>query len=118
MLWYFLCLSIKHNVKWCIWSGENSSGQLTRDLIQMYAQCKLTKLTKSQIDKYNNKISEWFTFVSNKKMYNHKDLLKLFKESNFWSCELDNENTDFTELFLKLSNNHIIETVRLKVFGK
>ena len=47
MLWYFLCLSIKHNVKWCIWSGENSSGQLTRDLIQMYAQCKLSELSKS-----------------------------------------------------------------------
>ena len=62
-----LCLSIKHNVKWCIWSGENSSGQLTRDLIQMYAQRKLTNLTKSQIDKYNDKISKWFTFVSNNK---------------------------------------------------
>ena len=44
--------------------------------------------------------------------------MELFKESNFWSCELDNEDTDFTELFLKISNKHIIETVRLKVFGK
>ena len=67
MLWYFLCLSVKHNVKWCIWSGENSAGQLTRDLIQMYAQQKLNELTKPQIENYNNKISEWFTFVSNKK---------------------------------------------------
>ena len=89
MLWYFLCLSIKHNVKWCIWSGENSSGQLTRDLIQMYAQCKLSELSKTEINKYNNKISEWFTFVSNKKMYNHKDLLKIFKQSNCDSFALD-----------------------------
>ena len=44
MLWYFLCLSVKHNVKWCIWSGENSAGQITRDLIQMYAQQKLNLL--------------------------------------------------------------------------
>ena len=23
MLWYFLCLSNKHNLRWQIWSGEN-----------------------------------------------------------------------------------------------
>ena len=80
MLWYFLCLSVKHNVKWLIWSGENSAGQLTRDLIQMYSQSKLVDLNKLEIEKYNNKIGKWFTFVSNKKMYNHKDLLKLFKK--------------------------------------
>tara|TARA_R100000655_G_scaffold101765_1_gene147191 strand:- start:130 stop:987 length:858 start_codon:yes stop_codon:yes gene_type:complete len=82
LLWYFLCLSVKHKIKWCIWSGENSAGQLTRDLIQMYAQTKIADLTKSKIQEYNNEISKWFTFVSNKKMYNHKELLKIFKESN------------------------------------
>lgn len=82
MLWYYLALSIKHNLKWCVWSGENSAGQLTRDLIQMLAQCKLNELSKTEILKYNNKIDSWFTFVSNKKMYNHKELLKIFKESN------------------------------------
>ena len=28
ILWWFLCLSSKHNLKWCIYSGENKSGQL------------------------------------------------------------------------------------------
>ena len=89
MLWYFLCLSVKHNIKWLIWSGENSAGQLTRDLIQMYSQNKLVDLNKLEIEEYNNKIAEWFTFVSNKKMYNHKDLLKLFKESDCDACAID-----------------------------
>ena len=44
LLWYFLCLSVKHNTKWCIWSGENSAGQLTRDLIQMYSQTEIKNL--------------------------------------------------------------------------
>ena len=56
MLWYFLCLSVKHNVKWLIWSGENSAGQLTRDLIQMYSQSKLVDLNKLEIEEYNNKM--------------------------------------------------------------
>ena len=38
MMWYFLSLSALHNIKWCVWSGENSTGQLKRDLIQMYCQ--------------------------------------------------------------------------------
>lgn len=89
MLWYFLCLSVKHNIKWCLWSGENSSGQLTRDLIQMYAQEKIENLSKDQIENYYNKIDVWFKFVSNKKMYNHKDLLNIFKESDCQACVID-----------------------------
>jgi hypothetical protein len=89
MMWYFLCLSVKHNLKWCIWSGENSAGQLTRDLIQMYSQSKIIDLTKTQIQDYNNKISKWFTFVSNKKMYDHKELLKIFKDSKCDAFAID-----------------------------
>jgi len=89
LLWYFLCLSVKHNVKWCIWSGENSAGQLTRDLIQMYSQTEINDLSKTQIQNYYNQISKWFTFVSNKKMYSHKDLLKIFKETKCDACAID-----------------------------
>jgi hypothetical protein len=89
MLWYFLCLSVKHNIKWCIWSGENNSGQLVRDLIQMYSQCKISELSETQIKKHNDKISKWFTFISNEKMYNHIDLLKIFKSNKYDACVID-----------------------------
>ena len=54
---------------------------MTRDLIQMFAQEKIENLSKDQIENYYNKI-DVFKFVSNKKMYNHKDLLNIFKESD------------------------------------
>lgn len=44
--------------------------------------------------------------------------MDLYKESNFWSCELENENTDFTELFVSISNKHLIDTVKEKLFSK
>jgi len=44
--------------------------------------------------------------------------MEMFKDSNFWSCELENEDTDFTDLILKIANTHLIETVKVKVFGK
>ena len=55
-------------------------------------------LNKLEIEKYNlqvvkgivaNYLGYKYTFVSNKKMYNHKDLLKLFKESNCDACAID-----------------------------
>lgn len=89
MMWYFLCLSKHHNLKWCIWSGENSEGQLKRDLIQMYTGEKVTNLTKKEIIKYNDIISKWFLFIDNSKTYNHKDLLKIFKENKVKGCFID-----------------------------
>ncbi len=44
--------------------------------------------------------------------------MEMFKDSNFWSCELENEDTDFTDLILKIANTHLIETVKVKLFGK
>jgi len=44
--------------------------------------------------------------------------MEMFKDSNFWSCELENENTDFTELILKTANEYLIREVKEKLFGK
>ena len=44
--------------------------------------------------------------------------MEMFKESNFWSCELENEDTEFTDLILNIANECLIETVKEKVFGK
>ena len=60
-----------------------------RDLIQMYAQTKITDLTKKQIEDYYEVLNKWFTFISNKKMYNHKELLKIFAESDCDACAID-----------------------------
>ena len=51
ILWYFLCLSVKHNLKWCVWSGENQSGQLKRDLIQMLHSTSFKELNESLLSK-------------------------------------------------------------------
>ena len=89
IMWYFLCLSKHHNKRWCIWSGENSEGQLKRDLIQMYTAKKITELSKDEIVYYNDIISKWFLFVDNTRMYSHKDLLKLFKQHKVDGCLID-----------------------------
>ena len=89
LLWYFLALSVKHNLKWCIWSGENQSGQLKRDLIQMYLGQSFKDLDESLLGMYLSKIENWFTFIDNTKLYNHNDLLNLFAKVKCDGCLVD-----------------------------
>ena len=89
ILWYFLCLSVKHNLKWCIWSGENKIGQLKRDLIQMLYNKPFKNLSRNMLEKYLDEINNWFTFIDNKKLYNHNDILNLFAGVDCDGCLID-----------------------------
>ena len=79
-LWYLTALSILHKKRWVIWSGENRVGQLKRDIIQFWKGVKLQELSKGEIEKCNDIINEYFTFIDNRRVYNHKDLLEIFKD--------------------------------------
>lgn len=89
MLWYFLCLAIKHNLKFTIWSGENRTGQQKRDLIQMFTGVKFKELPIGELARYIELIDQHFNFINNAKLYDHKELLKLFKESEADGCLID-----------------------------
>jgi hypothetical protein len=78
IIWYLTALSKKYEKKWIIWSGENKVGQLKRDIIQFWFGESLKEIKRDKIEKYNDYICKYFTFIDNKKMYNHKELLKIF----------------------------------------
>lgn len=81
IVWYLTALSKLHGKKWCVWSGENKAGQIKRDIIQFWSGESLKELNKSEIENYHNIINEYFIFIDNRKLYDHKDLLKIFKET-------------------------------------
>jgi hypothetical protein len=87
--WYMLALSSQHDLKWTVWMGENSAGQVMRDLIQMYSGKHFKDLTYNEIRKYAMKIEYWFTFVSNEKLYKPKELLDIFDSTNADGCFID-----------------------------
>lgn len=89
MLWYFLTLSVKHDLKWIIWSGENKSGQLVRQLIQFLTGKKLNQIPIADIFRYQTDIEKWFTFVDNSKFYKLEDLLKIFESNDVAGCLID-----------------------------
>jgi hypothetical protein len=87
--WYMLALSSKYNLKWCLWMGENSSGQVMRDLIQMYSGIRYEILTESQILEFAEKIEGWFKFVPNHKLWSPKELLEVFRSVECDACFID-----------------------------
>ena len=89
IIWYFLCLSMKHGLKWCIWSGENEAWQIKRDLMAMYEGVKFNEIDLKRIAILMDYIDKWFLFVDNRNLYSHKDILKLFKSQDVNGCLID-----------------------------
>ncbi len=89
ILWYYLTLSVKHGLKWTIYSGENKAGQLVRQLIQFYTGQYLHKMELNEVFKVEMIIAEWFTFISNDKQYTSTELFKIFRDSDSDGCLID-----------------------------
>jgi hypothetical protein len=88
-VWYMVCLAVKHGIKFAIWSGENSSGQILRDMIQMYKGKPFKTLSLAEIQSANAYLEQFFTFVDNKKLYKPKELLDIFNEIDCDACFID-----------------------------
>jgi hypothetical protein len=111
MIWYALALSIKHNIKWCIYSGENKGGQLVRKLIQYLTGEKVMDMQFSEVTRAELQIQKWFTFIDNSNFYKLEDLLKIFKEGDYNACLID----PFTGLdrgFTHSDNYNFLNTCR------
>ena len=89
IIWYFLCLSMKHDLKWCIWSGENETWQMKRDLMTMIEGVNFKSIKFEKITQLSTMIDQWFTFIDNRKLYSHKEVLKIFQNQDVHGCLID-----------------------------
>ena len=89
ILWYYLTLSVKHDLKWTIYSGENKAGQLVRQLIQFYTGERLQDMDMVEVFRVEEIIKGWFTFISNEKQYTSTELFKIFADSDSYGCLID-----------------------------
>jgi hypothetical protein len=82
MLWYFLALATNHKLKFLLWMGENSSGQVMRDLIQMFSGVKYSDIPPNRILQYQDELEQYFQFISNEKMYTPFEILEIIRNSD------------------------------------
>lgn len=81
IFWYFLNLALRHDLKICMYAGENPKGQILRDLIQMYSGIKFKDIPDQKIKNYCAYIEQFFEFVPNDKIYRPEELLDIFGNS-------------------------------------
>jgi hypothetical protein len=89
MEWYFLALSSLHDIKHTIWMGENSAGQVMRDLIQMYTGRNFRDLNYKEIKRAEIKMEHWFNFVDNSKLYTPDAILDIFSKTDSQNYFID-----------------------------
>lgn len=89
VFWYFLVLALKHDLKFCLWAGENQYGQVMRDLIQMYSGIPFKDLHDNQINNYYAFLEQYFDFVDNSKLYTPEQLLEEFNKTDADVCLID-----------------------------
>ena len=87
--WYALVLALKHDIKFCMYTGENSSGNVMRDLIQMYIGKPFKEIPSQDMEDAYNLLQDKFEFVDNSILYKPKDLFKIFKETDADACLID-----------------------------
>lgn len=89
VFWYFLVLALKHDLKFCLWAGENQYGQVMRDLIQMYSGIPFKDLHDNQINNYYAFLEQYFDFIDNSKLYTPEQLLEEFNKTDADVCLID-----------------------------
>jgi hypothetical protein len=90
-LWYFLCLSKKHGLKWGIYSIENEIWILKMYLVEFLAGSKVQDISEKDLYGYDNWINEHFKFIE-QKSYTIEELLNIGKGLNVDGLFIDPYN--------------------------
>lgn len=72
--WYFLCLAMRHGLRFTIFMDENDAWKVMRDLIQMWLGKPFTQMTHKEVRGAEVLIEGNFNFIDNRKRYTPKEL--------------------------------------------
>ena len=76
VLYLMLCYTMKHRLKWLIYSSENEPSSIQRRLIEFLEQQPINKISESTLNKHLEFINQYFQIISNEKIQTYKSLLE------------------------------------------
>lgn len=105
ILWYFVMLSVKNDLKWCIYCSENEVWSIKNKLMSFYLNNSIKNKDVEEKEFYQAKnwVDNYFKFVDTNILYTVKDLLKVFQDVNVNGYLIDPYNSLMKE---KGSNSH------------
>lgn len=81
IVWYMVCLSVKHSIDWLVFSSENTVGSLKAKILEYYTSKKIKDLTQEEFNRANQWLNFKFKFIDTNRLYSGYDLLKIFEEN-------------------------------------
>ena len=77
ILYLMLMYSIKHKLKWLVFSSENEPYTLIKKLIEFMEGTVINKIEETHFKERSEFINEHFKFIDPVKLYTYKDILEL-----------------------------------------
>lgn len=77
ILYLMLLYTLKHNIRWLVYSSENEAYSIIRKLCEFIACEPINKMSKIKLDKVSDYVNNHFKLVQADKLYSYKDLLSL-----------------------------------------
>ena len=119
VLWYLLCLAKKHQLKHLIYSAENSVNGLKRNLIELYAGCKIKDMLPKQLENCKNFIESHFDFIDAQKAWTIEEFMKEVQVLGDYDTLMIDPHNSF--LKPKFANAHDLDyemATKLRLFAK
>lgn len=119
VLYYLLCLSVKHDLKHLIYSAENTVTGMKRNLIELYLGKKIIELTQNELEIAKNFIERHFDFIDSSKALTIEDFMKGVQELGNYDVLMIDPHNSF--LRPKHSNAHEYDyemATKLRLFAK
>lgn len=77
ILFLMLSYSIKHNLRWLVYSSENEPHSIIRKLVEYLAQKPINKIDEAEFRQHTDYIHKHFKIIDPSKMYSYRDLIEL-----------------------------------------
>jgi hypothetical protein len=119
VLYYLLCLSVKHDLKHLIYSAENTVTGMKRNLIELFMGKKIIELTENELETAKEFIELHFDFIDSSKALTIEDFMKGVQELGNYDVLMIDPHNSF--LRPKHSNSHEYDyemATKLRLFAK
>lgn len=119
VLWYFLCLSVKHNLKHLIYSSENSVVGIKRNLFELYVGKKITEFTPVELQMSKEFIEAHFDFLDTTQAQTLETFMQGVQKLGHYDTLMIDPHNGFTRP--RGSNAHDYDyemATRLRLFAK
>jgi hypothetical protein len=93
ILWYMNQLSVRHGLKWAIYSSENEIWHLKAYLMEFISDQKIKEIDDADKERYWYMINEKFKFIRTDKLYTADELMKGVEDMDVDGILIDPHNS-------------------------